>query len=441
MKKTDPALVEKIREHAHLYPEDTLRQIAITYGLSEISVKRFCAGIKRSKSQSKNGRSKTLGNRLWSQVDRREPSQCWPWRGCRTSDGYGYIHAGERSMPVHRIAFEEMRGPIPDRMELDHLCKNRACCNPDHLEPVTRRENMVRAGIVPAAIHNAIDTRVSHIDTRQSIDTADFSLKGINEHTRSPHINTDCIKALNMDTSLPLIPVSIANPSGTAAPETPLAKRSPVVSTPRPCRADPFSTICTMQAPPELEPVTAPERYESASGTKEDIGVADWAETEYGDYWWRQTDDHLRDHTVWAQTDAMRETGEFLYWYQVNSTVDGNSPTTMSARSGPEACIKVERAFGKGWAHSWKYLRPDPHRGPFFHHRIVLANGIHIGTVARTPNDAISMVEAIWGPGQVLYAERLDRVSDGRLCWWMKNWREYLTTIHGKLELRKVGNG
>lgn len=265
MKKTDPALVEKIREHALSYPQDTYEQIATTYGVSEISVKRFCAGLGRTKLQRKKLSSKTLADRLWSKVDRK-PNQCWLWTGCKTPDGYGFMHAGERSLPVHQIAYELMKGAIPVGRELDHRCNIRACCNPDHLEPVTHRENMERAGIIPPKDRIAIDPQIRHIDTRESIDTTDFGFAGINEHTRSPHINTNGIKALNMDTVLPLTLVSMANPEGVAAPDVSTAKRL-IVSTPSPRRADPFSPICTMHAPPELEPVTSTAATRSTSGS------------------------------------------------------------------------------------------------------------------------------------------------------------------------------
>lgn len=69
---------------------------------------------------------------------------CWLWTAGKTASGYGMFSFSGSSVRAHRWAYEFFVGPIPEGLELDHLCRNRACVNPAHLEPVSRRENQLR---------------------------------------------------------------------------------------------------------------------------------------------------------------------------------------------------------------------------------------------------------------------------------------------------------
>ena len=78
-------------------------------------------------------------------------SGCIEWIASRNNHGYGTFAAGGDVFTVaHRWSYEYHVGPIPDGLHLDHLCRNRACVNPDHLEPVTCRTNLLRASGGPA---------------------------------------------------------------------------------------------------------------------------------------------------------------------------------------------------------------------------------------------------------------------------------------------------
>lgn len=69
---------------------------------------------------------------------------CLVWTG-NAPHGYGTFWLDGRKVRAHRFSYERFVGPIPDGLELDHLCRNTRCVNPEHLEPVTRAENLRRA--------------------------------------------------------------------------------------------------------------------------------------------------------------------------------------------------------------------------------------------------------------------------------------------------------
>lgn len=89
--------------------------------------------------------------RFWAKVDKDGPNGCWVWTAYRGIGGYGQFDTRDPEVATrftHRIAFLLVRGWLPEwdgkSAELDHLCRNTACCNPDHLEPVSHQVNLLR---------------------------------------------------------------------------------------------------------------------------------------------------------------------------------------------------------------------------------------------------------------------------------------------------------
>lgn len=77
---------------------------------------------------------------------------CMPWPAAKVS-GYGVININGKPRKAHRVIYENHKGPIPDGLVLDHLCRNHKCVNPDHLEAVTQKINTIR-GIGPSAMNS-----------------------------------------------------------------------------------------------------------------------------------------------------------------------------------------------------------------------------------------------------------------------------------------------
>lgn len=87
----------------------------------------------------------TLGDRFWSKVRwDNPPSGCMEWRGTKARGGYGQVWLNGKYQMAHRISYEQMVGAVPVGRNLDHLCRNPSCVNPDHLEAVDHRTNILR---------------------------------------------------------------------------------------------------------------------------------------------------------------------------------------------------------------------------------------------------------------------------------------------------------
>ena len=102
-----------------------------------------------------------LIDRFLDSISPEPNSGCWLWTKCGTHNGYGWIKRNGKHQYAHRTSYELFVGPIPEGLQIDHLCRVRCCVNPRHLEPVTRSENIRRGELVMRA-----KRRISFTDGR-----------------------------------------------------------------------------------------------------------------------------------------------------------------------------------------------------------------------------------------------------------------------------------
>jgi hypothetical protein len=90
---------------------------------------------------------RSLADRFMDKVDAADAGLfgCWLWTGAQTPNGYGVISVEGHLVHAHRVSHQLFKGQIPEGFDVDHLCRTRLCVRPEHLEAVTRRENLVRA--------------------------------------------------------------------------------------------------------------------------------------------------------------------------------------------------------------------------------------------------------------------------------------------------------
>lgn len=93
--------------------------------------------------------------RFWAKVDK--TGHCWIWQAAPSSSGYGTFKVHGRTEQAHRFAYELLVDQIPFGLTIDHICRVRMCVNPDHMEVVTLRENLMR-GNSPSSVHARKET-------------------------------------------------------------------------------------------------------------------------------------------------------------------------------------------------------------------------------------------------------------------------------------------
>ena len=146
-----PNTLRLVRSHSmsdktlRLFPWHVWEKTRNTRPKAPLRICDWCRHVFATRSGPPRGCSPacSLALRFEDYVERTET--CSIWRGTIGHDGYGRL-SGERgrSIQVHRYAYECFVGPIPASLTLDHLCRNRACCNPAHLEAVTHKTNILR---------------------------------------------------------------------------------------------------------------------------------------------------------------------------------------------------------------------------------------------------------------------------------------------------------
>src|SRR6202042_1668640 len=122
--------------------------------LRGLSTSCGCAGAEgqRRRAEEHYANEPTLPDRLWAKINKNGPvpanrpelGPCWLYLGGLSRDGYGSWWKEGKNRPVHVSVYVALVGPIPEGLQPDHLCRNRPCCNPAHLEPVTCQENLLR---------------------------------------------------------------------------------------------------------------------------------------------------------------------------------------------------------------------------------------------------------------------------------------------------------
>lgn len=115
---------------------------------------------------------------------------CWLWLAHLTEDGYGrFSDENHRQVYAHRWSYETLVGSVDDGLELDHLCRVRNCVNPSHLEPVTKRENMIRGESFAA-----VNARKTHCDYGH-----EFTPDNLAPDTKGRRICRECARRRNRE--------------------------------------------------------------------------------------------------------------------------------------------------------------------------------------------------------------------------------------------------
>lgn len=118
--------------------------------------------------------------RFSDKIERIPFSTCWYWLGALDRDGYAQFRLDGRAPMAHRVAYEHFVAKIGDGLEIDHLCKNRSCVNPTHLQPVPHAEN-VRRGDAGKWLAQKTHCPVGHLYSQEN---TRFKKRGVGRSAR-----------------------------------------------------------------------------------------------------------------------------------------------------------------------------------------------------------------------------------------------------------------
>lgn len=150
--KANGSEAHKNRQHGHLCTEliamtkpcsaYKCNEVVVARGWCDRHYKRWQRSLK-PKAIKATPVERAIAN-FWQRVDKDGPNGCWIWTGS-IRHGYGLLRIGQHQVMAHRFSYMLNVGMVPQSFVIDHLCCNKQCVNPDHLEPVTNQENIQRA--------------------------------------------------------------------------------------------------------------------------------------------------------------------------------------------------------------------------------------------------------------------------------------------------------
>lgn len=173
--RLDENQVKGIYKKSH-DPDIDNEEIAENYGISESQVEKikygfFWSGVTSDvELNQKEIDEKKLKNKFWVNVDKASAFDCWLWKGSTNAEGHGNIRHNGKMKGVHRLIFTEFIQPPMDEYQVNHLCENKHCVNPNHLYLGSQKSN-----VIDQVIKGEMDTKVSYEQYFQIKDLLEYT--------------------------------------------------------------------------------------------------------------------------------------------------------------------------------------------------------------------------------------------------------------------------